>query len=508
MRLSKQYIGTTDGSRRTGLSMQSPVWDYPERILQIGEGNFLRGFVDWAIHRSNMSGSFKGRIVVVAPRPTGRHNIEKLNAQDGLYTVWLRGLRDGKVVDSAEVVTPISRGIDPYSEWEVFLRCAEQRDLDIVVSNTTEAGLAYEFESSSLDKPTTSFPSKLTKFLYRRYQYFDGDPAVGMTIVPCELVDDNADVLRDLILRHARDWDLPDDFCKWITTYNRFCNTLVDRIVTGSPDEEGKLSLEEKFGCQDELVTVGEPFMLWAIEGDDDIRQRLPIVDATNHSFDIRIEPSVAPYRLIKVRILNGAHTAMSSIAQMAGMETVGQTLDDPQFRQFVRGIMEDEIAPVLMEKGIEKNEVSQFINSTIERFQNPFVRHELKSLSLNGISKICVRLLSTMRDYCKIEGTAPRLLTLAFAAHLIFYRNARKADGSWQVQDDVQKMTKLWSTWERHAGQCNPNVVNDLLALKDVWGTNLNELPDFSQMVMDAVNAIDKYGTKGAIQQWLTTTV
>lgn len=504
MQLSKKYIQSSEAASH-GLEVDKDSLDYPERIIQIGEGNFLRGFVDWAVHRANGRGEFKGRVVVVAPRPSGKRNIDALNDQDGLYTVWLRGLQDGITVDAHEVVTSVSRALDPYDDWEAFLECAQVRSIDIVVSNTTEAGLVYQPEPFDLSCPITSFPGKLTAYLYRRYQFFKGDTSSGMTIVPCELIEDNGDVLRTIVLRHAKAWGLPEAFRTWVSMNNRFCNTLVDRIVTGRPSNDELLRLEEQIGCTDGLVTVGEPFMLWAIEGDNAVKTKLPF---SGPSVNVRVVPSVAPYRLIKVRILNGAHTSMSSIAQLAGIKTVGDAVRDELLGPFVSKIIDEEIVPVLLSDGVPESDLRVFAANTLERFQNPFIRHEVKNLSLNGLSKICVRLLPTIRDYAKVHHRAPLLMSLALSAHLILYRDAKDANGVWQIQDDKTHMDALFSVWVEKQDMPVIDVVRDLLAIQDVWGDNLNMIPGLTETVARGVEAIDGQGAKAAIQCWLSTRV
>ncbi|MHB1630544.1 MAG: mannitol dehydrogenase family protein, partial [Bacilli bacterium] len=234
--------------------------NWPERVIQIGEGRFLRGFADWMIHRLNVQDRFGGRIVVAAPRPSGGATVESLNRQDGLYTVWLRGIYHGELVDRTEVVSSISRAIDPSSQWADFLACATDPQIEILLSNTTESGIAYHPERHEEHAPASSFPAKVTAYLHHRFRHFAGDAAAGMIVVPCELIPHNGDELRGIVLQHAKDWRLPERFSDWVEQSNTFCNTLVDRIVTGMPDGALWDRTGSKLGYDDELVTVGEPF--------------------------------------------------------------------------------------------------------------------------------------------------------------------------------------------------------------------------------------------------------
>lgn len=466
---------------------------FPERVIQIGEGNFLRGFADWIVHQLNKNGLFGGRIVVVAPRKSGAKNIAQLNSQDGLFTVWLRGVYQGRQVDEREIVSSVSRGIDPYKNWNEFLRCAENPDIDIVVSNTTESGIQYTYESFQEGMPVQSFPSKLTAYLYHRFCHFDGDSSSGMTIVPCELVDDNGSKLRDVVLHHAKDWELSSLFISWIMQHNHFCNTLVDRIVTGFPKGEDADQLLSKLEYRDDLVTVGEPFHMWVIEADE----RLPNVWPFSHiGLNVEYVSDITPYRMQKVRILNGAHTAMCALGLLAGFRTVGECVSHPVFGQFIRKLINEEIVPTLVTKmNLERAMVEQFSDSVIERFVNPFVHHELSALTLNGLSKIRVRLLPTLNDFHEQQGKVPPLLSAAIAGQLLFYRNADNEKERWVIQDDANLVQWIEGIWGRAQDADLSKTIVALIGNLGIWGQDLNEIPDLADVI---VSNLQRFRTEG----------
>ncbi len=267
----------------------------PEKIIQFGEGNFLRGFVDWMVHELNKKGLFNGKIVAIQPTPHGKV-VPKLNAQDGLYTLLLRGIENGQVIEKNEIISSISRGINPYSDWDSVLRVAESPEIEFVFSNTTEAGLTYVKEEYNEEQSPLSFPAKVTAFLYRRYKVTNGDPNAGLVLIPCELVEGNGDLLKEIVIKLAHDWSLPPEYIQWVEKYNQFCNSLVDRIVTGYPKDNSD-QYHHLLGYEDELLTVGEPYHLFVIDADDDVAERLPF-----HQAGLKVKwGDVTPYRELKV---------------------------------------------------------------------------------------------------------------------------------------------------------------------------------------------------------------
>ncbi|MDQ0188830.1 tagaturonate reductase [Alicyclobacillus cycloheptanicus] len=471
--------------------------ELPERVIQIGEGNFLRGFVDWMIHQLNKHNLFRGRIVVVAPRPTGRANIERLNAQDGLFTVWLRGVRQGVKVDERDIVSSVSRGLDPYQQWDEFLACAENPTIEIVVSNTTESGIQYLREDYQEGVPLQSFPGKLTAYLYHRYNHFQGSAAAGMTLVPCELLDDNGDRLRDVVLQHARDWGLPTAFCEWVQRHNHFCNTLVDRIVTGFPTGEDAQELLAQLPYRDALVTVGEPFHLWAIEADERLRTAWPFEQI---GLNVAYVSDIRPYRTQKVRILNGLHTAMCAAGVLLGVQTVREAVNHPVLGPFVHRMLDEEIVPTLLASRVvpDRSGTERFAAAVFDRFENPFIRHELKSIALNGLSKIRVRLLPTVKEFHAHRGRVPLLLAAAFAAQLLFYREAA---ASQEVQDDPALLERVSAIWRSEPDIGLRAVVEQLLGDPALWGEDLNQIDGLCEAVVDFIGRTRAQGLETALE-------
>ncbi|MHB1627564.1 MAG: tagaturonate reductase [Bacilli bacterium] len=425
------------------------VRSLPERVIQIGEGNFLGGFFDWLIHQLNQRGHFNGRIVVVAPRRSGAQNIRKRNAQGGLFTVYMRGIMDGQEIDQ-----------------EKF-----------------EAG-----------QPQGSFPGKLTAYLYHRFMHFRGSDDAGMTILPCELIDDNGGRLREIVIQHARDWCLPDAFMHWVKHANRFCNTLVDRIVTGIPDQIQQEEIFCRLGYEDSLLTVCEPFHLFVIEDPGMLARQWPFQDI---GLNVRYVCDVKPYRERKVRILNGAHTAMAALCYAADFRTVQQAMDDHAFALFVRRVVYDEIIPSMNGESVS---LADFGRVTIDRFCNPHIEHRLSDIVVNGLSKIRVRLVPTIRDYAERYGRAPRLLTLALAATLLFYRD-RAVDGK-VVHDDGPLVRRIQDLWLEREGADLQETMQRLLADAVVWGYDLNEIGDLPHQAADHVREIERDGIRAYVNK------
>ena len=392
----------------------SPKKKLPEKILQFGEGNFLRGFVDWMIDRMNEQGLFNGSVVVVQPIEEGL--VDVLNSQDGLYTLYLRGMQDGITVEQKSIISSISRGINLYTDFESYMKMAESADLRFVISNTTEAGIAYSAHDKPTDKPPVSYPGKLTVLLYRRFKALNGDPAKGLVIIPCELIDRNGDNLKEIILRLSREWDYEQEFIHWLATSNYFLNSLVDRIVTGYPKDEAQ-KLADELGYNDKLLDTGEIFHLWVIEGNKRFAEELPFTKA---GLNVIWTDDMTPYRTRKVRILNGAHTMTVLAAYLYGLDTVKECVDDRLIKAYMEKGLYEEIIPTL---DLPENELLEFAKAVSERFANPFIKHYLLSISLNSTSKFKTRVLPSITEYVKRKGKIPQVLTFSMAALIAFYR-------------------------------------------------------------------------------------
>ena len=416
-----------------------------ERIIQFGEGGFLRSFVDVFIHKMNEQGIYDGKVVVVQPIAKGL--IPVINEQEGVYHQFLRGIDNGTVVDECIEVHSISRGVDPYTDYEAYLALAHNPDMHIIISNTTEAGIEYLGTESITDAPPKSFPAKLTALLWERFQA--GLP--GFVILSCELIDNNGKELLACVLKYAKLWGLPDEFTTWINTENDFCNTLVDRICTGYPKDDAA-SFAERIGVEDKLMNTAEIFHLWVIEGHHE-----DIFPLQRAGINVIWTDDVKPYKKRKVRILNGGHTSMVLGARLYGLATVKECLDDPVVSRFLRKAMFEEIIPTLG----HVEEDTPFGNAVLERFANPFVKHQLLSIALNSVSKFKARVLPTILEYREQRGALPQCLVWSLAALIAFYRTDEANDG-----EEIMAYMKTAS-------------VRDILAKQEYWGQDISFLAE-----------------------------
>lgn len=480
----------------------------PEKIIQFGEGNFIRAFIDWIIYKMNKQNIYSGSVVAIQPTPHGKV-VGKLNAQDGLFTTILRGIENGKKVDNREIINTISRGINPYTNWQDVLACAQNPDIEIVFSNTTEAGLKYNPDDTQQMNPPLSYPAKLTLYLYHRYQYFNGAADKGMYIIPCELLENNGLLLKNLILKYIEQWNLPTEFKTWIEQNNKFYNTLVDRVVSGYPkDEIDKLTTE--LGYEDTLIACGEPFLFFAIEGDKSLNDKLPLL---NSGLNIVLEDNIAKYRLRKVRILNGGHTADVPATFLAGLDTVTQMMDDNITGKFTRQTIKDVILPSI---SLDKHMLTDFADATIERFQNPFIKHYLQSILLNCTAKFKTRVLPSLLEYHAKFHKFPENLCFSFAAYIYLYKTD-KVDKNYfyiqhngiecKLQDDEQAVNKLTTAWQMYTQDLSSanKVVETILTDKNLWNVDLTKYPELINAVANYLYQIDVKGTKTIMQSLLT---
>jgi len=481
--------------------------DLPERVLQFGEGNFLRAFVDWMLERMNQAGLFHGAAVLIQPLPYG--NAGLLNEQDGLYTVALRGLQEGRTIDTRELVSCVTRCVDPYADFAGFLRCGLNPDTRFVVSNTTEAGIRTDLADAADARPAASFPGKLTQLLHARYRHFHGDPARGWTMLPCELIETNGDALRAAVVDTARRWRLEAAFLDWLDSACVFANTLVDRIVTGYPADDAP-RIHAEIGWQDRLLVAAEPFHAWVIGAQGSIEKELPLAQA---GLDVVWTADVAPYRERKVRILNGVHTIAAAIGRLAGLRTVADCMADGEVRMFLESAIAEEIRPTLR---LPATELDAFTRSVLDRFHNPFLRHQLDDIALNATSKVRTRLVPAIADRQRACGRPPRRLALALAAVIASGRAANADTGhtphgpaALAVRDEPAALRALHAAWSgRTHGPLDPAsaraVVAPFLADASLWGSDLTEaIPGIEELVAAALSAI----TIGGIRAALATT-
>ncbi len=454
----------------------------PVKILQFGEGNFLRAFMDWIVDILNEKTDFNGAIEIIQPIDKGMAHM--INKQDGLYHVVLKGVQQGNVFSETRLVSCVSEAINPYENFERYLTTAENPDLKFIVSNTTESGIAFNASNSNPATLDESFPGKLTQLLFHRFKFFKGDKEKGLTFLPCELIENNGDTLKETILRYAGLWKLPEDFKHWISSYNQFCNTLVDRIVPGFPKETIN-EIQQSVGYEDNLVVQAEPFHLWVIEGPESLQEQFPAAKA---GLQVKFVKDLTPYRTRKVRILNGAHTTLVPVAYLAGIRTVKDSIDDKSIGTYIRNVIFNEIIPTL---DLPADELTQFANDVMERFQNPFIKHELLSIALNSISKFKVRVLPSVLEFKKRTGKLPVDLLYSLAALIRFYK------GDWHgevipLNDSPEVLNFFKITWQEHEVQ---KVVQKILSNESFWGQDLTQIDGLADQVTRSLKQIEKPG-------------
>lgn len=435
-----------------------------ETVLQFGTGNFLRGFADYFINELNKQGLYGGKIVVVSP--TNSKAVEKINSQNGRYNLLLRGIENGNEISSINEINSINRAINPYENFKGFLSLAKNPDLHFIVSNTTEAGISFDDTCKITDKPADSFPAKLTQFLYKRYK----NNLNGFVILACELIDNNGKELEKCVLKYAEKWELGKDFITWIKSENTFCNTLVDRIVTGYPKDEAEHIFDE-IGYRDNLLDTAEPYHLWVIEGD--FEDELPLQKA---GFNVIWTDNVALYKKMKVRILNGSHTSLVFPSLLCNVETVGESLKDEQLNAFLNTCLFDYILPMLD----NTDEIKSFANAVLERFSNPYIRHLWKSISLNSVSKFTARVLPTVNDYIDKKNLMPKPLVFSLACLIEYYKANEVTDSEYAV-DYIKN-----------------NDIKSILSNTDLWGQDLSGMLD---TVNESLERIHRDGIREAIR-------
>lgn len=476
--------------------LATPPIPRPERVLQFGEGGFLRAFVDQMIDAANAQNILNTSVAVVQPIERGL--AETLQAQNGLYTLVLRGKEGGKAVRDVRVITAVSRAINPYTDYEAFLRCAHNPDLRFIVSNTTEAGIVYTGNDRYDDAPQASFPGKLTRLMHERFLRFGKKTGKGFVLLPCELIDANGDALRDAVLRTARQWDLEQAFIAWVERENVFTNTLVDRIVTGYPRDDAQELLDE-LGYEDAMLDVAEPFGLWVIEGPASLADEWPLHLAGQN---VVFTDDVTPYKLRKVRMLNGAHTSMALGAYLAGFDTVGQCMADADIRAYLTRALYQEIMPTL---DLPTAELEAFAAAVFERFENPFNQHYLLSIALNSVSKFRARVLPTLREYARRTGQLPGALTFSLAALVAFYHGEQRTDGyqgmrgglPYPIVDDAEVVAFFADRCARGASE----LVRDVLKNQTFWGEDLTLIDGLQAAVTQQLQAIRTQGARAAMR-------
>lgn len=462
---------------------------YPEKIIQFGEGNFLRAFVDWIVWKTNKTTDFNAGVVVV--QPIDRGMVDVLNEQDGLYHLNLQGIDKGNPVDSLEMIDVITRGINPYRDFDDYMALAENPEIRFVISNTTEAGIAFDPSCKLEDRPASSYPGKLTQLLYRRFRHFNGDMAKGLLIFPCELIFLNGKELKKCIYQYIELWNLGEEFKTWFEKACGVYCTLVDRIVPGYPKDNIN-ELLDRAGFEDKLVVKAEIFHLWVIEAPESVAEEFP---ADKAGLNVLFVPSEAPYHERKVTLLNGPHTVLSPVGYLSGLDTVKECVEDPLVGKFVRKVMYEELIETL---DLPMPELKQFADAVIERFVNPYVKHFVTSIMLNSFPKYRTRDLPGLKTYLERKGELPQGLVLGLAAIITYYKGGKRGETEIVPADDaaiVKLLKDLWATDDAD------KVARGVLGAEFIWGEDLNAIPGLAGMLAEKLALIRNEGMRKAVE-------
>ena len=477
----------------------------PERVLQFGEGNFLRAFVDYFIDMMNERAGFNSKVVLVQPiaTPEGAPDLAKMiNDQQGLYTLYLRGFENGAKVNDKRVISCVSRCLNAYADYEAVMACAENPDLRYIVCNTTEAGIVYDPSCKFEETPPSSYPAKLTQFLYRRFKAFGAEQGKGFVVLSCELIDDNGKELEKCVLQYIDQWGLEPAFRDWVQQENIFCSTLVDRIVTGYPRAEAD-AINAENGYVDNTLDTGEVFGFWVIEGPASLADELPFAKA---ELPVLITDNHKPYKQRKVRILNGAHTSMVLGAYLAGQDIVRDCMHDDVICGFMNKTIYDEIIPTLT---LPKEELMDFAHSVTERFKNPFIDHALLSISLNSTAKWKARVMPSLLGYVDKFGKLPACIAASFAFYIAFYNGDKLTDAGLVAHRDGNEYTivddrAVLEFYYEHRNDSPAALAHAVMSNTAFWDRDLTELEGFEQAVADCLAAIKSEGAYAVMKKLL----
>ncbi len=473
----------------------------PEKVLQFGEGNFLRAFVNYWFDVSNEKAGWNGKCVLVQPIAPGLAKL--INEQEGLYTLYLRGRENGEKVDRKRVISSVSRCLNPYekADFDAMMEVAVSDELEYVVSNTTEAGIVYDPACRLDDTPASSFPGKLTQVLYRRWQAGRS----GLVILSCELIDNNGRELLKCVNQYVDQWGLEDGFKKYVNEACTFCSTLVDRIVPGRvKDADEVAKMEQANGYHDELIDAGEIFGVWNIEGPDWLEEKLPFKKA---GVNCPVVPDVTPYKKRKVRILNGAHTGFVLGAYLAGFDIVRDCMQDDTVRGFMNKMLHEEVIPTLP---LDKKDLTDFASAVQDRFNNPFVDHELMSISLNSTSKWRARNMPSFLEYVEKTGRLPRCLTASFAFYIAFFSSdiqalndkglvCRRPKGNEYVCSDDRWALEFYY---EHRNDSAADLVHAVMTNQQMWGQDLTQVSGFEAAVVSALEKVRGEGVLSVMKE------
>ena len=475
------------------------LFQLPEKVLQFGTGVLLRGLPDYFIDKANREGIFNGRIVVV--KSTAQGDATAFDRQDGLYTLCIRGIEQQHKVEENIINASISRVLNASEQWKEVLDCAHNPHLQVVISNTTEVGIQLVHDDI-LSHPPVSFPGKLLAFLYERFKAFGGSENSGMVIVPTELIPDNGSKLEAIVRELAHLNGMEPPFIEWLESRNEFCNSLVDRIVPGRPDSNLQAQLQSSLGYHDELLTLSEGYRLWAIQGNQRVREVLSFAEADT---GVVIEPDIGLYRELKLRLLNGTHTLSCGLAFLAGGDTVKTAMDNHSTSNFISRLMHNELAPAIP-YDVDPEKARAFGAQVLDRFRNPHIKHQWLSITLQYSSKMKLRCLPVLLRHYQQAATVPELFALGFAAYLLFLKATHQQDGKWYgtaqggpypIQDDRAEF--YFTKW-----QTPENVVSESLADRSFWGTDLTLLPGFAASVNRKLDEMRNRGVAEALETTL----
>ena len=477
---------------------QESLFELPEKVLQFGTGVLLRGLPDYFIDKANRNGIFNGRIVLV--KSTSQGNSSAFDKQDGLYTLCVRGLQNGKKTEENIINSSVSRVLNANEEWEKILECAHNLEMQIIISNTTEVGIQL-VNDDVRHHPPKSYPGKLLSFLYERFKAFEGSAHSGMVIIPTELIADNGKKLESIVLELAHLNSLEDEFIEWLEKHNSYCSSLVDRIVPGKPDEAFLSPIEKELGYSDSLLAMSEVYRLWAIEGDEKVKNILSFAQADE---GVIIEKNIEIYRELKLRLLNGTHTLSCGVAFFAGCETVKDAMDSELISSYITDLMQNEIAPAIPYH-IDLKTAQDFGAQVLDRFRNPDLKHQWISISMNYSSKIKMRCIPLLIRHYEQNEIPPELFVLGFAAYLFFMKAVTKRGNqyygefngqSYLIQDDqAENFYKRWNSLSTVA------LVEEVLRDFAFWEEDIHSLSGFQQAVTDKLNLIINNGMKETIE-------
>lgn len=497
MQLSKNALGHIAATEKLEIP-DSRLFELPEKVLQFGTGVLLRGLPDYFIDKANKQGIFNGRVVIVK---TTDSDSSAFDRQDGLYTICVRGVENEKRIEENIINASISRVLWAKEDWKRILECAHNPELKIIISNTTEVGIQL-VQDDITSEPPISFPGKLLAFLYERYKAFNGSLASGMVIIPTELITDNGDKLESIVLELAHRNNLDYKFIEWLENSNTFCNSLVDRIVPGSPAENRMRQIESSLGYKDDLLIIAEVFRLWAIQGDEKVKETLSFRKADD---GLVITNDITVFKELKLRLLNGTHSFNACTAFLAGFNLTREAMDDKEYHAMTQKMMYGEIAPAIPYE-IEKTVKENFAGKVLERFSNPFIDHQWLSITVQQTAKMGMRTIPLLLQHYRINNQPPRYMTICFAAYLLFMRSEKDPSGKYlgeregvkyEIKDDSAEI--FYQAWKKYSPD---ELVTVILRMEALWDTDLTSLPGFETAVQESLHDMMDIGVSETIRK------